>query len=331
MSDAAATISDLPDEAFASETEESEVETDDSSGSDEVEAEASDKAEDFSDDSTAEEEPEEEVEAKDTSEEEEEKKPAPKAVGNRAEQRIRNLIKSNKETEARLQEFTQREASIQRNVEQFVQQQRQQQHELTKQNAVLMRELEIIKNQHELKEEENLDPAEKLIRKMRREALSDAEQKIGSEVQKVKQQYDSLVQDMQKREQAAARQQRIFGYAQQTDMEVNKLLNGIDKDVAESIREDVKTWVLNAAAASGIDIPDSAREWDRIAHKYVLAKAKLRSKASGEKMQKGKKIPQAASSSVPAKGKGRLSYQQSVKAGFKDSLDAMISRSFGRS
>lgn len=268
------------------------------------------------------------------------KKPQPKAKqqkqqpekNSRYEQRVRALVERSKKAE----EYA---AHVQRQYQQQAQQQAQYQRqleqrytELEKQHAVAAREMELIRQREEAAQEAQLDPLEKAMRIERRKAMSEVEGRMRQEydqrLYQMQQQQQQLVQHLQQQKQESEIQSRIQGYERDTDMSISEMLKGLPTEKITALAPSVKTMVLNLAAATNRLPKDAAKEWDRIAHTYVLNKMKLRSSAAATTAANGAKIPPGAPAGKrPAKGNGRMTQEQARKSGYGSALEAMVANS----
>lgn len=271
------------------------------------------------------------VAAKSESEDADEEAPkkAPPKKDSGASKRIQQLVQREKEVRAQAQRAEQQFRQWQQQSEARSRQTEQRLQEREREHAVAMKELEMIRHREEQAQEAALDPLEKAMRIERRKAASEIEGKFAPQIQQaqreaaaVKKQFQEYVES-QKREQRV--QQKIGQYTQNADAAVSSMLKGFSSEDAAQLSPRVRTQILNYAAAHNI-LPDAAaKEWDRIAHAYVLRKMKLKAAPNGEAAKKGAGVPPGnPAGRKVAKGNGTITQSQAVKSGHRNALAASI-------
>lgn len=272
-----------------------------------------------------EEDSEEDSESVNAGAEEDAEESAPqKKTGSRADKRIQGLISDLKTRDSELQKLREHNEAAQRQWQQYIFQQQQQSAESAQQQAVLQKELEIIRQQQSLADEEHLDPVEKLKRQIERETLQKAQTQFGGEIDAVRQQYQALIQQQQEQQARYERQQRIAAYDAEATQAANNLLSRVEPNIAKGMLENVKTQILNYGAGLSMLPAEAAKEWQKVAYQYVLADLKSRNKRNGETLRKSQAMPQTnPGNRRVAKGKKRVTHEEARKRGFANALEAM--------
>lgn len=252
-----------------------------------------------------------------------------KQAQSRYEQRVRSLIDRSKKAEAYAQQVQQQYQQHYAQQQQVQREAEQRYAQLEKQHAVAAREMELIRQREEAAQEAQLDPLEKAMRIERKKAMSEVEQRLRQEYdqrfQQMSQRQQQLVEHLQKQQQEAEIQSRIQGYDQQTDHAIRELMNGLSPDLVKELAPLTKTMALNLAAATNRLPQDAAKAVDKWAHRYVLAKMKLKAVAGAATSAKGAKVPPGLpAGKKPTKGNGRITQQQARANGFSSALEAQI-------
>lgn len=274
-----------------------------------------------------EDEDEDEARRRAASEDEEEEKPSGKK-GSRAEKRIQSLIQRVREQEAQNVEATRRLQRYEQEQQRFGAQYQERMRQMQEDRERLIaaeKELELLRRQRELTEEEGLDPAERLKRQAIREANELNRREREQELSAIRQEHEQFKQQVQQQREQAAREARISGYDQQATFASAGLLEDLPTETAQGMFDQTKTMVLNWAAAHGYrDLRDAANDFDKFAMKYALAKMRLRNKARGAQRKKGQEVPSASPTSKRnVKGRPIPTMAQATAKGHEDVLDAM--------
>lgn len=279
----------------------------------------SDSDEDFESSIEDDEEDEEEIELK---AKKPEKVEEPKKKDRSANARIRQLNEQKNEARRWANEQVQNAKQEIASYQQWANQMQQQHHQLREQLVVAQKELELIRQQSSLQDEEKLDPVERF----RRQAVREAEELVSKKFQERFDQQESRITEMleaQKREkEEGERKQRINGYREATSLAVDSILKGVSPEKSAPMKTLLESHVLNLAAARNILPAQAAKEFARVAHAFVKASTEKQAKANVEKLQKSKQLPVTQTNNrKPGKGKSRVSYKEAVKHGFRDALD----------
>lgn len=316
----------MSDDLYDEPVDNEDQETDDVEieGGDDLDDEVDAQAKSYVDDDDD----EDEADRADDDDEADDEEPEKKKPASRYEKRLQQVISQRKEEQARAAELAQRlqqyEHHSARLQAQYEERMRQDQ-ELRERLVRMETENENYRRQRQLAEEEGLDPAERLKRQAVREALEQAKAERDLEIADMKKDHEEWKRQVQMEKQQVAREQRIAGYDQQARYASASLLEELPTETAEGMYEELVTNVLNWGAAHGYsDLRDAATDFDKFAHKYVLAKMKLKGKANGQRRQKGQRVPSASPTSKRnVKGKPVPTMDQARKKGHEDVLDAM--------
>ena len=294
-----------------------------------IDDEVGDQARDYVDDDDDDDDDDDEAKASDDDDEDEEK-PKKREPKSRYEKHLQQVIKQRKEEAGRNAELAQRVQRYEQQQARFEQTSNERmrvQQEDRERLISAEKELELLRRQRELSEEEGLDPAERLKRQAIREANELNRQERDVELAAIRKDHEDFKAQLARERNAAAREQRINGYDQQASYATASLLEEFPSELAEKMYDKTKTMVLNWGAAHGYrDLRDAARDFKDFAMKYALAEMKLKGRARGEQRQKGKKVPSASPTSKrTVKGRPVPTMDQARKKGHEDVLDAMRS------
>jgi len=251
--------------------------------------------------------------------------PKKKAKGTKANKRIQALVK---ERNGLQQQMQQRDQHYQ---QQFAAMQQQLAEQKTGDSKAVQEQLELQRRQFELMQkrseaeaQEDLTPMEEYRRNLLKEATEKAGSKLSPEVEALKQKLDNMEAQRQQEVEEAQKQQRYTYYNQQTQVARNDvLLKDFAPDRAKQLAEPMDEMLLAFCGAFGIEPGVAAPQFKKYLDLYVQGSLETRARGGGQKIRKGRAVPQSAPSGKRSvKGGNKFPTPQVLrKAGFDNALD----------
>ena len=251
--------------------------------------------------------------------------PKKKAKGTKANKRIQSLVK---ERNGLQQQMQQRDQYYQ---QQFAAMQQQLAEQKTGDSKAVQEQLELQRQQFELMQKrseaearEDLTPMEEYRRNLLKEATEKAGSKLSPEVEALKQKLDNMEAQRQQEVEEAQKQQRYTYYNQQTQVARNDvLLKDFAPDRAKQLAEPMDEMLLAFCGAFGIEPGVAAPQFKKYLDLYVQGSLETRARGGGQKIRKGRAVPQSAPSGKRSvKGGNKFPAPQVLrKAGFDNALD----------